>query len=149
MRKLDKILEPLSISSYDVNTFFREASPLDEFSVDELYCGKTVLKTIFSDVALILNQKRITQDLIPAINDIISNVRSSGYSSEFSKFSDDQLFDVIKPRYIQSLTELKDWSQYLISRLSEDKESILADDSLKELKDNVLSPEAKSEAKSE
>lgn len=145
MRKLDKVLEPLSISSYDVNTFFREDSPLDEFIFDELYCGKTVLKTIFSDVALLLNQKRITQDLIPAINDIISNVRSSDYSSEFSKLSDDQLFEAIKPRYVQSPTELKDWSQYLISRLSEDKESILADDTRKELKDNVLSTESKSE----
>lgn len=101
----------------NVRTLY-QSGPLDEFLTEELPFGdKKPCVHITSDVSTLLNQKRIDRDLAPAVNEILSNVRSSDVSDKFGHLSDEEILSCVKSRYIQAPSELIDWSEYLQSQL--------------------------------
>lgn len=96
-----------------------KSSPLDAFITDTVFAEDDKPITVFTtDVALFFNQQRISQDMVPLLNQMLSNVRnSSDLSDKYSHLSDDELLSCIKSRYIQAPCEIQDWTNYLMSEL--------------------------------
>lgn len=94
-------------------------SPLDAFITDTIFAEDDNPITVFTtDVALFFNQQRISQDMVPILNEMLSNVRNSAdLSDKYSHLSDDELLSCIKSRYIQAPCEMQDWTTYLMSEL--------------------------------
>lgn len=93
-----------------------EPSAVDSFLTEDVYLrsGKTAVRFV-SDVRFLLNQKRIERELLPVIDEIVAGARSSELSDAFSHLSDDEIISCVKSRYIQTPSEVKDWSRYLLA----------------------------------
>ena len=74
---------------------------------------------ICSDLYDLFNQERITNLGPDVVRDFISRnyPQNSSISEQISKMSDDAIMDSIKPRNIQSYSELMQWSKYLVKRI--------------------------------
>lgn len=88
-------------------------------------CGDCVVRT--SDLYDLFNQQRIESLGVENIRDFLVRYtpHSSAVSDAINKLSDDELFDTIKSRHIQSYSELMSWSKYLMDTM-EDKISALS-----------------------
>lgn len=75
-----------------------------------------------SDLYDLFNQSRIANFGADVVRDFIARNYpiSSAISDQISKMSDDEILESIKPRNVQSYSELMMWSQYL-NRQIEDK----------------------------
>lgn len=73
-----------------------------------------------SDVFLLLNQRRLDKMTLAQLQDVFSQQPpSSPLNSLRSKMSDDQLHKFVKSRYIQSMSELQSWYEYLDQNASQ------------------------------
>ncbi|WP_402845627.1 hypothetical protein [Microbacterium sp. GXS0129] len=74
-----------------------------------------------SDVNLLLNAERIKnrigEDTYMAVIKNAFNPKKTPYVD--SKFSDEQLMESIKPRFVQAPCEIKAWTEHLISQLDD------------------------------
>lgn len=117
IRSSDLDIMPASKRAFCLTTsFLRQPSPLDGFLAEEVSKGQFA---ITRDVNILMNQQRVSKyGLDSAVADIVSRVRYGSLSDKFSHLSDDDLASCVKSRYIQSPSELLDWSAYLESQLS-------------------------------
>lgn len=77
------------------------------------------------DIYFLLNQKRISKELQPAFEELVSSMRSNNTLSRyFSKMSDSEIISTIKSRYCQNLSEMADWRSYLEFCLSNEKQPV-------------------------
>lgn len=76
-------------------------------------------EVVTSDIYDLFNQQRISNLGPDVIRDFIARnyPLSSPISEEIRKMSDDQIMDSIKPRNVQSYSELMSWSKYLNARI--------------------------------
>lgn len=83
-------------------------------------------RVITSDVYDLFNQERISNLGPDVVRDFIDRnyPANSAISEEISKMSDDAIMDSIKPRNIQSYSELMMWSKYLNERIESGLSSI-------------------------
>lgn len=74
---------------------------------------------VCSDLYDLFNQQRISNLGADVVRDFIARNYpiSSVLSDKISKMSDDEIMDSIKPRNIQSYSELMQWSKYLEMRI--------------------------------
>lgn len=74
---------------------------------------------VSSDLYDLFNQQRIANLGADVVRDFIARnyPTSSAISDEISKMSDADIMDSIKPRNIQSYSELMQWSKYLELRI--------------------------------
>lgn len=74
-----------------------------------------------SDLYDLFNQQRIQNLGIDVVRDFIARNYpvNSSVSEAISKMSDDEIMDSIKPRNIQSYSELMSWSKYLNRQIEE------------------------------
>lgn len=79
-----------------------------------------------SDLYDLFNQQRIANFGADVVRDFISRNYpiSSAISDKISKMSDDEIMESIKPRNIQSYSELMLWSKYLNSKIEEKLDSV-------------------------
>ena len=70
-----------------------------------------------TDISIILNQQRLTKELQPLVDDILSRSSSGDLSDSFPHLSDDDIISTIKSRYLQAPCEIRDWSTYLVNEL--------------------------------
>lgn len=94
-----------------------------------------------SDVALLLNSRRLDFADPKVVADIIrKRFAERNVPSHFEGLTDEQIFDAIKSRHIQSLSELDSYSEYLAasldSSISEAAQRAIADKAV-ELKEEV------------
>lgn len=94
-----------------------EKSPVSKFLVDEVYDGDLVIRHYGTDVGILLSQDRLSRELGPVLDSIVSTVRSGDLSDKYAGLSDDDLIRTVKSRYIQAPCEVRDWSAYLVSEL--------------------------------
>lgn len=66
----------------------------------------------YSDVDLVLNQKRIDDSMLASI---VQGWRTTS-PTDTSKFSDEQLISSIKSRHLQSASEIQSWLNYIDSQ---------------------------------
>lgn len=77
-----------------------------------------------SDVYLLFHQEKLIERLgVETLRSWIDNLNAQSSSIDYSKFTDDQLLKFVKSRYIQSPSELQNWSQYLMDQHSNLRES--------------------------
>lgn len=76
-------------------------------------------RVITSDVYDLFNQERIANLGPDVVRDFIARnyPLNSSISEQISKMSDNAIMDSIKPRNIQSYSELMQWSKYLEMRI--------------------------------
>ena len=81
---------------------------------------------ICSDLYDLFNQQRISNLGADVVRDFISRnyPTSSAISDQISKMSDSDIMDSIKPRNIQSYSELMQWSKYLEMRIENGLKSL-------------------------
>lgn len=103
---------------YDVNnvlgSHFVERDVLDQYNVIRDDDGHVT--EIHSDVTTLLMSQKMSNELDKQdIADYLASIQGSesSLSSAFKSLTDEQLFQFVKPRRIQSFSELKIWSQYL------------------------------------
>ncbi len=86
---------------------------------------------VTSDVYDLFNQQRISNLGADVVRDFIARNYpvSSQVSEAISKMSDDDIMASIKPRNIQSYSELLDWSKYLNAQI---ENGLLANESINE-----------------
>lgn len=81
---------------------------------------------ICSDLYDLFNQQRIANLGADVVRDFVARNYpvSSGISEQISKMSDSDIMDSIKPRNIQSYSELMSWSKYLNMRIEKGLNSV-------------------------
>lgn len=83
-------------------------------------------EVVTSDIYDLFNQQRIANLGPDVIRDFIARnyPASSPISDEISKMSDTEIMDSIKPRNVQSYSELIQWSKYLNARIENGLKSV-------------------------
>lgn len=83
-----------------------------------------------SDLYDLFNQQRIANFGADVVRDFIARNYpvSSAISDKISKMSDDEIMESIKPRNIQSYSELMLWSKYLNGKIDEKLSSVISSD---------------------
>lgn len=83
-------------------------------------------EVVTSDIYDLFNQQRISNLGPDVIRDFISRnyPSSSVISDQISKMSDSEIMDSIKPRNVQSYSELLSWSKYLNERIENGLKSV-------------------------
>lgn len=109
---------------YDLRSSeFVKARPIDDlrFQVEENDSIRYV-----SDTTLLLNEKRIIEDIgEDAYKMFIRSLRdapSSPYRS--GNFTDDQLFTQIKSKYCQSPSEVREWVRTMLDEIQDIEQSV-------------------------
>lgn len=75
-----------------------------------------------NDAYLLLNQNRLDRQTKEALLDNIEHsVGSNGLAELRNKYSDEQLCQMVKSRYIQSQSELQSYMKYLIRQSDQEK----------------------------
>lgn len=84
-------------------------------------------EVVTSDIYDLFNQQRIANLGPDVVRDFIARnyPASSPISDEISKMSDNEIMDSIKPRNIQSYSELLSWSKYLNQRIENGLKSVV------------------------
>lgn len=70
-----------------------------------------------TDIAVLLNQQRLSKELLPIAESVLNSVRSAELSDDYKDLSDDDVLSCIKSRYIQAPSEVQDWTRYLLAEL--------------------------------
>ncbi len=83
-------------------------------------------EVVTSDIFDLFNQQRIANLGPDVIRDFVTRnyPASSPISEEISKMSDSEIMDSIKPRNVQSYSELLSWSKYLNERIENGLKSV-------------------------
>lgn len=81
---------------------------------------------VCSDLYDLFNQQRISNLGADVVRDFIARnyPTSSAISEQISKMSDSEIMESIKPRNIQSYSELMSWSKYLAMRIENGLKSL-------------------------
>lgn len=114
VRKPNKKLTPLKVVSVDVKTsVYRSVLPYEDLYVRDNGNGSV---TILSDVDLLFNQQRLDKMNRTALLDQLQGAQFNQdpvLSELRSKVPDEYILKFVKSRYIQSPSELRNWSAYL------------------------------------
>lgn len=102
---------------------FYESTPLDVFLSEKRqtpFSSEPSFR-VTSDIYMLFNQQRLDRLTRTALLDYFSNmqVREPSFAALKSRMTDDQLCTLVKSRYIQSNSELLQWSNYLNSLCNE------------------------------
>ena len=122
---------------------FVKVRPIDDlrFQVEENGSVRYV-----SDTTLLLNEKRIIEDIgEDAYKMFIRSLRdapSSPYRN--GNFTDEQLFTQIKSKYCQSPSEVREWVRDMLDELQNIEDSVKAE-SIEKESDNLSSSQKSSE----
>lgn len=84
-------------------------------------------EVVTSDIYDLFNQQRIANLGPDVVRDFIARnyPSTSSISEEISKMSDAEILDSIKPRNVQSYSELLSWSKYLNERIEDGLKSVV------------------------
>lgn len=123
MRTLKKLSDiEYTFSDFDIaNSAIREASILDHFEDILISPDDGAEYTVLhDDIYMLFNQQRLSKILSPIeLSNYIESLNNRSLNSLKSNFTDEQLFQFIKSRHIQSPSELLAWSQYLADNYEE------------------------------
>ena len=93
---------------------FAEQSPVHELLHTEVKTGDETIVFAHSDVFLLFNQDRLERTLgVDTLRSWLNDVRPNNSPNLSAQFSDEQLASFIKSKYVQSLSEVSDWYNYL------------------------------------
>lgn len=128
-RKTNKTATPCVAGVVDLDLRYsklREHVPYEPLLVNEYPDGSY---RVLSDVDLLFNQQRLDRMSLAALKQKLDEsvqAGDNGLSAIRKNIKDDDLHKFIKSRYIQSLSELRQWSSYLSSEYARVVDSIRA-----------------------
>lgn len=104
-------------------------------------------EVVTSDIYDLFNQQRIANLGPDVIRDYIARNYpvNSPISDEISKMSDNEIMDSIKPRNVQSYSELLSWSKYLNQRIENGLKSVTPEPTPEPTPDPTPEPAPKTE----
>lgn len=133
----------MSQREYDLRSSeFVKARPIDDlrFQIE----GNGSIRYV-SDTTLLLNEKRIIEDIgEDAYKMFIRSLRdapSSPYRS--GNFTDDQLFTQIKSKYCQSPSEVREWVRMMIDEMQDIEQSVKDEIIKRQNEESAENPESK------
>lgn len=108
-------------------------------------------EVVTSDIYDLFNQQRIANLGPDVIRDFISRnyPSSSPISDEISKMSDSEIMESIKPRNVQSYSELLSWSKYLNERIEQGLKSVESDHTPESTPESTLESSSEQTIKTE
>lgn len=110
----------------DKNSVFASARAFDDLRwiPDEDYENLNSAMSLISDVRILLNSERIINTLGEDVyRSLVNSMVPKKSPYQDSNLPDDALFNV-KPRHCQEHSEIRAWSQYLISKMDDLKTSV-------------------------
>lgn len=121
----------------DNSVVLYESSPVDEFLYEEKTSATddSVAIHLCCDIGILFNQQRLSRELAPAVADWFA-LNSSDLSDKYPNLTDDEILSCVKSRYVQRPSEIRQWTEYLMSEL----------DSLALAKANDVPPAPESES---
>lgn len=128
-RLTDKTATPCVIGVAELDARYskvREHVPYEPLLVNEYPDGSY---RVLSDVDLLFNQQRLDRMSLAALKQKLDEsvqAGDNGLSAIRQNIKDEDLQKFIKSRYIQSLSELRQWSSYLSSEYAKVVDSIRA-----------------------
>uniref|UniRef100_A0AAU8B0S6 Internal scaffolding protein n=1 Tax=Dulem virus 263 TaxID=3145740 RepID=A0AAU8B0S6_9VIRU len=109
----------------------RDKPIIEGLNIIEVFDGNSVRGyRIVSDISLIFDQKRLNSLSSDSIRSWLNTLQGGTSEPALSGLSDDQLLMFVKSRHIQSPSDLKAWSDHLISigsDLHADADSVLSE----------------------
>ncbi len=104
-------------------------------------------EVVTSDIYDLFNQQRIANLGPDVIRDFITRnyPSTSPISEEISKMSDSEIMDSIKPRNVQSYSELLMWSKYLNERIENGLKSVAPEPTPEPTPEPASEPTSKTE----
>lgn len=105
---------------------FVKQRPIDDLRIQRNANGSI---SYVSDITLLLNERRIIEDLgedtYRNFVRALQNAPSSPYKS--GRFTDDQLLTQIKSKYCQSPSEIRDWMRDMLDQIEGIEDSVKAE----------------------
>lgn len=109
---------------------FYESTPVDDFLhyQHEVPFSSEKSIRVTSDLYMLFNQQRLDRMTRENLLNYFSNmsVREPSFTALKSKLSDDDLATLVKSRYIQSKSELLEWSNYLNALTNEQLQQFIS-----------------------
>ena len=120
-RRIDPYVTPVKYSPVTSKDMlcseFRQASPVDQFLLEEFEVDGIKSVRLTSDICMLFNQQRLDrlsrESLLSHFESM--SVNEPKFGDLRAKLGDDQLINFVKSRFIQSPSELMSWSQYLMN----------------------------------
>lgn len=127
---IGRAVTPVVSSKDMIITSFYSASPIDDFVHQRIkapYDEKQSIR-LTSDIYMLFNQQRLDKMTLQALTAHIADMRISepSLNSLKSKLTDEQLASIVKSRYIQTPSELINYSKYLNSLADSEIQALVA-----------------------
>ena len=91
----------------------------DKLVVLSSYVDETGVYHYLNDISLLFNQQRLENRLSPTELREMFNRYSPNKSRYLAQLDDDTLLSTLKSRHIQSLSEIKSWTEYCIENFDD------------------------------
>lgn len=118
MRTFKKVTTKFCFGNLNTTAILRSESLIEQLPPLEIAsCDGGIIHVPMDDIYTLFNQQRLSNlspQLLDLFNSELSNSGPSSLNTMRSRMSDDQLLTMIKPRNIQSMSELMAWSDHLM-----------------------------------
>lgn len=119
-RKVKKVRSYSRLSyNYDYDSKKSKFVVRDKLIVLSSYVDSDGVYHLLNDISLLFNQQRLENRLSPAELREMFNRYSPNKSRYLAQLDDDTLLSTLKSRHIQSLSEIKSWTEYCIENFDD------------------------------
>ena len=120
MRKVKKI-RPYSRLKYNHNYDSKKSrfAVKDKLLQLSCYTDENGVFHLLNDISLLFNQQRLENRIAPSELREMFNRYSPNKSRYLAQLDDDTLLSTLKSRHIQSLSEIKSWTEYCIENFDD------------------------------
>lgn len=105
--------------NYDYDSKKSKFAVRDKLIVLSSYVDSDGVFHLLNDISLLFNQQRLENRLSPAELREMFNRYSPNKSRYLAQLDDDTLLSTLKSRHIQSLSEIKSWTEYCIENFDD------------------------------
>lgn len=105
--------------NYDYDSKKSKFVVRDKLAVLSSYVGSDGVLHVLNDISLLFNQQRLDNRLSPIELREMFNRYSPNKSRYLAQLDDDTLLSTLKSRHIQSLSEIKSWTEYCIENFDD------------------------------
>lgn len=105
--------------NYDYDSKKSKFAVRDKLIVLSSYADSDGVFHVLNDISLLFNQQRLENRLSPTELREMFNRYSPNKSRYLAQLDDDTLLSTLKSRHIQSLSEIKSWTEYCIENFDD------------------------------
>lgn len=120
MRKVKKVRSYSRLKyNHDYDSKKSKFAVHDKLVVLSSYVGEDGVFHLLNDISLLFNQQRLENRIAPSELREMFNRFSPNKSRYLAQLDDDTLLSTLKSRHIQSLSEIKSWTEYCIENFDD------------------------------